>query len=355
MNKIRKCPICGSKKRNIVYVQKYTSHFNHQIVSCCDCNFIFVGNVPSKKYYKEYYKNQSKYEGIREHEIHENQTIIKLLSFVKQNIPKNANILEIGCSTGYLLSVLKKDGYKNLLGIEPAPKCKKIAKTKYGLDVKTVDLENFNPSEKFDFVILSMVLEHIVDLKECIQKIRNILNDGGFLYIGVPNAENFCLNVVEPFGEFSTEHINFFTESSLYFLMRGFTNVLMQSVNNGLHSVWQKGDDGVKSIKKYICLSEIKLETIQKKIDLLPKKIIVWGTGALSQRLLSTTNIKNKILFFVDSNPNLQGAKLDKIPIYSPDVIVENKSPILISSYNFSKEIIDTINNRRYPNKVLTF
>lgn len=350
---IRNCPICGSKKRNIIYIQKYTSHFNHQIVSCYNCNFIFVGNVPSKKYYEEYYKNQSKYEGVRQNEIHENQTINELLDFAKQNVSKKANILEIGCSTGYLLSVLKKEGYKNLLGIEPAPKCRDIAKKEYDLNVETINLENFNSSEKYDLIILSAVLEHLVEIKDSIEKIKSLLNSDGYLYIGVPDTSNFYLNTIEPFGEFSTEHINFFTESSLYFLMRGFTNVLIKTDSKSLHSFWQKGDIGIKSVLKYIDLSESKLKIIKKQINSLPKKVIVWGAGALSQRLLSTTNIKNKILFFVDSNSNLQGAKLDGIPIYSPDVIKNYKYPILISSYSFSEEILKIIKNKKLSNKVL--
>jgi len=355
MNKIRNCPICGDANFSLLYNQKYTAHFNHKVVCCKKCNFIFVGNIPSKKYYEAYYKNESKYEGIREHEAHEDQAIQELLCFVKKDISKKAKILDIGCSTGYLLSVLKSEGYKNLLGLEPAPKCKKIAKEKYGLRIETINLNNFSSSIKYDLIIFSMVLEHLVDIRESIKKIKNLLSENGYLYISVPDTSSFYLNTIEPFGEFSTEHINFFTESSLYLLMRGFTNVLMKSVNNGLHSVWQKGDAGVKSIKEYICLSKIKLEAIQKKIDLLPKKVIVWGAGALSQRLLSTTNIKNKILFFVDSNPNLQGAKLGNIPIYSPNIIEKNKQPILVSSYNFSEEIIRTIKNKKYTNKILTF
>ncbi|MDD4937791.1 MAG: class I SAM-dependent methyltransferase [Candidatus Shapirobacteria bacterium] len=355
MNKIRKCPLCGNKICSLVYNQKYTSHFNHKIVCCKKCNFIFVGNIPPKKYYEEYYKNESKYEGVREHEAHENQAIRELLCFVKKYVSKKSRILDIGCSIGYLLSVLKSEGYKNLLGVEPAPKCKKIAKEKYGLKVETTNLSNFSTSIKYDLIIFSMVLEHLVDIKKSINKIKCLLNEGGYLYISVPNTSSFYLNTIEPFGEFSTEHINFFTESSLFFLMRGFTNILMKSANNGLHSIWQNGDAGVRSIKKYIDLSDSKLKKIQKKIDSLSEKVIVWGAGALSQRLLSTTNIKDKILFFVDSNPKLQGAKLGKIPIYSPDVIIDNKFPILVSSYNFSKEIVKNIRIKKYSNKILTF
>lgn len=355
MVKIRNCPICGNKKFSFLYKQKYTSHFNHKIVCCKKCDFIFVENIPSKKYYEEYYRSQSKYEGVREHEVHEDQSISKLLSFTKKRILKDAEILDIGCSTGYLLSVLKKVGYKNLLGIEPALKCKKIAKEKYGLKVETSDLNTFNSSKKYDLIILSMVLEHLVEVKNSIKKIKKLLKNDGYLYISVPSTSNFYLNTIEPFGEFSTEHINFFTESSLCFLMRGFTNVLMESQNNGLYSIWQNGDAGIRSIKKYVELSNFKLKKIQEKIDTLSEKVIVWGAGALSQRLLSTTNIKDKILFFVDSNTNLQGAKLDKIPIYSPDVLIKYKYPILVSSYNFSDEIIRIIKSNNYTNQVLTF
>jgi len=355
MNKNRNCPVCESKNVSILYNQKYTAHFNHKIVCCKNCNFIFVGNIPSKKYYEEYYRNQSKYEGTREHEIHEDQTAVQLLSFAKNNLTKKSKILDIGCSIGYLLSVLKNKGYKNLLGIDPAPKCRKIAKEKYGLKIETNDLNNFSSSIKYDLIVLSMVLEHIVDIRNSIEKIKNLLNDTGYLYISVPNVSNFYLNTVEPFGEFSTEHINFFTESSLHFLMCGFTNVLIKSEDNCLHSIWQKGDCGIESIEKYINLSKSRLDVIQKKIDSISGKVIVWGAGALSQRLLSTTNIKDKILFFVDSNPNLRGAELGNIPIYQPNIIKKYKQPILVSSYNFSKEIIKTINSKKYINKVLTF
>lgn len=355
MNLKRNCPICEDNKSSLLYNQKYADHFNHKIVCCKNCNFIFVKNIPSKKYYEKYYRDQSKYEGVREHEAHEDQSITKLLPFVKNNFSKDCKILDIGCSTGYLLSILKNEGYNNLLGIDPAPKCKNIAKEKYGLEVKTNDLGTFNSSSRYDFIILSMVLEHLVDIKKNIQKIKEILKNNGYLYISVPNASNFYLNPVEPFGEFSTEHINFFTEHSLHFLMRGFTNVLMESKDNSLYSIWKNGDAGVESIVKYIKLSKSKLDRIQTKIDSLSEKVIVWGAGALSQRLLSTTNIKDKIIFFVDSNPNLQNNKLDKIPIYSPDVIAENTSPILISSYNFSKEIVKTIKRKKYANKIICF
>jgi len=351
----RKCPLCMNRKRVYLYNQRFSSQFSHKIVSCSNCNFIFVENIPSIKYYNDYYENQSKYEGVREHEVYEDQATEELVSFVKKELPFKSKILDVGCSTGYLLSTLKKFGYTNLSGIEPSSKCQKIAKKKYGLNIISTTLAEFKSLEKYDLVIISMVLEHLVKLKESIRKIKSLLNENGYVYIVVPDTSSFYLNTKEPFYEFSTEHINFFTESSLYLLMQGFRNIKMKSKDCNLFSIWQKGDPGIKSILKYIDISKTNLNILKKKIDSLPEKVIVWGAGALSQRLLSTTKIKDKILFFVDSNPKLQGTYLEDIPIYSPNIMINYHESILISSYNYSKEIKNIIKKKKYYNEIISF
>ncbi len=68
--KYRNCPLCGSNNKNVLYKQKFAERFSHRIVFCNNCSFIFVDNTPSNKYYKKYYRSESKYEGVRAHEEH---------------------------------------------------------------------------------------------------------------------------------------------------------------------------------------------------------------------------------------------------------------------------------------------
>jgi len=148
--------------------------------------------------------------------------VMILLAYEHKFISKNAEILDIGSSTGKLLSFIKTKGYQNLLGIEPAPECKIIAKKNYGITITTSTLGNFKTKKKYDLIIFSQVLEHLSDLRSAIIDAQMLLNDNGMIFIGIPDAENFYKDFNEPFGEFSTEHINFFTKKSLSFLMSGF-------------------------------------------------------------------------------------------------------------------------------------
>jgi len=355
MNKIRVCPICFYDKSESLHIQKFAEHFEHKIVSCIFCGFVFVGNTPSQKYYDEYYKNQSKYEGTRQHELHDKFTYKTINLILKKYISRNAKILDVGCSTGKLLYFIKQRGYRNLLGIEPAPKCKLIAKKLYGVNIKTSTLGNFITKEKYDLIVFSQVLEHLADLRSALIKSRELLNDNGMIFVGVPDAGNFYKEFEEPFGEFSTEHINFFTLQSLSNLMNNYKCLYVKTDNNALLSLWWKKNKKETDIDKYINLSKIKMKSIIKTIDLLPKKTIIWGVGALTQRLLKTTNIKNKIYKFVDGSKNLIGKKIKDIEVISPGNLKDFSEPILISSFRFKNEILKHIHINKIKNKIITF
>ncbi len=351
-NKIRNCPLCDNLEYKSLFTQAFKGHFSHHIVRCNNCGFVFVRNTPNQKYYNLYYKEESKYEGVRQHEPHEEATRSEIIKFLGKNMQKDIRILDIGCSTASLLADIKDKGYKNLFGIDPAPKCKTVAKQKYNIDIETVDLNNFRPSNKYDFIIISQVLEHLIDVKTSLKKAHSLLNDKGHIFIGVPDAGRFYLDFDEPYGEFSTEHINFFTESSFYFLMQNFINVMMKSDNKVLFSIWKKVNDGEQSISEYIRRSKVKFLKIQKIINKLPKRSIVWGAGALTRKLLLTTHLRDKVLFFVDSNQNLIGKSIDHIKIYSPDILEKNHEPVLISSFRFRDEIMKYMKQKKYLNKI---
>lgn len=355
MNKKRLCPICLYSKSKLLHVQKFADHFKHKIVLCSLCGFVYVNNTPSQSYYSEYYKNQSKYEGTRLHEMHDEFTYKTFENILKKFIPKEAYILEIGCSTGKLLDFIKKRGYSNLIGIEPAPECKKIAKNEFGINVITSTLEKYKTNKKYDLIILSAVLEHLVDVRNAISKTYSLLKNNGMVYICVPDTGNVYKNFAEPYGEFSTEHINFFTEQSLRQLMSYCKDIFIASDNKAIISLWKKKNIDEISINNYINKSKEKMKNIAKTIKLLPTDIIVWGVGALTQRLLKTTNIKDKVFKFVDSNQNLIGKKLVNISVISPNKLTYYKNPILVSSFGFKDEIVAEIRKRKLNNKILTF
>ena len=356
MSTIRSCPICACNVRTVLHTQKFANHFEHKVGMCAACGFVYVYNLPPQKFYDDYYKNQSKYNGVRRHEFHDVPTEQAIRFILKKFIPnKEANILDVGCSTGVLLHSIKKEGYNNLTGIEPSPECKLVGKDKFGVSIVSTTFEKFEKKQKYDLIIFSQLFEHLIDVRSVIIKVQSLLKENGMVFVGVPNADSFGKNIEEPFGEISTEHINFFTYRSLLHLFSRFENVYKKNDSYSLLTLWKVDKESEDKFYTYISKSKFKMTYILKVIKSLPDNSIIWGVGALTQRLLKTTNLKKKVFKFIDGNTNLIGKKIEVIDIIAPDDLVCFDNPILISSYRFQKEIMAEIKLRKLKNRIMYF
>jgi SAM-dependent methyltransferase len=101
--------------------------------------------------------------------------------------PKDVSILDIGCSSGALLTDLKDHGYWNVHGIDVSSNAVELAR-KYGhQSAQVMDGGNVTfEAETFDIVIASDCLEHIEDDKQALHQWHRILKPGGTLIIFVP-------------------------------------------------------------------------------------------------------------------------------------------------------------------------
>ncbi len=137
------------------------------------------------------------------------------------NLNFGAPILDIGCGFGYTLRALKKLGYTNIKGLEISEEQAIIAK-KSGFDViltdDTTQWLNNNP-EKFEFVILFDVLEHLPVEKqiEFLKAIHCVLKPKGKLLLTVPNANSLLGN---RWRYIDFTHHTCFTEYSLDFVLQ---------------------------------------------------------------------------------------------------------------------------------------
>jgi len=104
----------------------------------------------------------------------------KLLSKL---IPKGSNVLEIGCGTGDLLASLKpKVGY----GMDISHEMVAIAKYKHKFE-KRLTFSTLLPKEKFDYIFMSDVIEHLEKPGETFKQISKLMNNKSKLVITMAN------------------------------------------------------------------------------------------------------------------------------------------------------------------------
>ena len=198
----------------------------YDVVVCNACGAGFADGIPTQEELNRYYAEQSKYSydgsggaesvfDIRRFELTVNQVVPHLRN-------KEMRILDIGCATGGLLSVLKKRGYNNVLGADPSPTCAEAARRLHDVEVRAATLTQLAGwGERFDLILMLGVLEHLRDVGPAVQVVTSLLKPGGQFYAAVPDVEGLADSRNAPFTQFSMEHVNFFSCQSLTGLLAG--------------------------------------------------------------------------------------------------------------------------------------
>jgi len=103
-------------------------------------------------------------------------------------IKLKSSILDVGCGGGFKTKYLTDKGFK-VVGTDFSEKMIECAKKKYpSLDFDVLDLYDLDKYKKnFDAIFAQAVLLHVPKKRmiEVLEKMKNKLNDGGFLYLAV--------------------------------------------------------------------------------------------------------------------------------------------------------------------------
>lgn len=387
----RPCPVCHSQTKEILYEQKYsaltgqTQLSGYNVALCGDCGAAYADDIPDQDWFNGYYREISKYTHDQrggEEPASDKTRFRDIADLIAKHLPdKQSHILDCGCATGGLLRCLKDSGYSRIMGMDPSPSSAEIASRIHGIRVVNSSLTQIaREEEPFDLLIQVGVLEHICDVKNALAMIRSTIVEGGLVYIEVPDVVGFKDWPGAPFQQFSIEHINFFSRSSLIGLMErnGFEAVEVLCTardhtadtkmpvvcgffrKNNLAAVVPKVDiETEPSLRQYIEQSARAEERIRRTISELvvsQEPILVWGVGTHTLHLMQTTEFDAlNIVAFVDSNTNYQTRELHGKLVLPPDALGSYPQPILISSQVFQSEIENQIRrDLKLPNKTFT-
>lgn len=175
-----------------------------------------------KEIYANYYQpeNASRFGAVVE-------LIVKAFRFLrayKVSIlnPYGKSVLDIGSGRGWMLYFLKKYfKYEKTVGTQIAENAYRFSKEKLKLEIYNKDLLDLNFTQKFDVITILHVLEHIKNAELYVEKIYELLDDKGFLFMEVPNFNSWTRKFT---GKYwlaldPKHHLMFFTPASLFSLL----------------------------------------------------------------------------------------------------------------------------------------
>lgn len=145
-------------------------------------------------------------------------------------IAPDSVVLDVGCACGDFGAALDKSQNIEIFGLEYDKAAIDIAKnTNAYKEVFQVDLDIFDQKEfdlfyeKFDYIVLSDVLEHLRNPLEVLKKLKKYLKPKGSFLLSIPNIahasikSNLLVNdfTYTPLGLLDETHLRFFTYQSI--------------------------------------------------------------------------------------------------------------------------------------------
>ncbi len=381
--RIRPCQVCGSTQHNQLYTNELAPigglDMSYQVSTCNDCGFMYASELPASSVYEAYYRELSKYDvmaSVAEIRPVDRVRMSATVELCRPHLPADALIVDIGCGTGALLDAFKTAGWTRLYGIDPAPEAAAKAATLFGLhNVTTGTLKQAAtrlPLGQAGLVCVTGVLEHLPDLHSDLDTLIAAMHPAAKILVEVPALECFVRTPMEAYGEFSLEHIQYFSAESLRKLMTqlGYTCLssdivaLSAGVTDSLFALFARGtqqhavdSDNVVDPAGYIRQSEIIMrQTLQRIADCPATQFIIYGAGSHTARLLPRLDVlglSGRIAGIVDSNPNLQEQRIGRHVVSAPDTLSNWPiATVVISSFNAQSAIADFVAHH-YSNPIL--
>lgn len=213
------CHLCGNPER----VKSGVVCFEGDIFAysmCTQCGLKYMDPCPSTEFYREYYAQEfweSKLEGrswegdidftpVRAEGYYERRyRDVKQFLTAANLLRPGLRVLEVGCSFGKTLSLLRDRDGCEVFGIEPSEAARNDAAGRAGKGIKFVgthaeDLANETDPQTFDLIAFFHVLENVVEPIPVLQTLHQHLAPGGHLIVITPNLDfNDLMNPYHPF------------------------------------------------------------------------------------------------------------------------------------------------------------
>jgi 2-polyprenyl-3-methyl-5-hydroxy-6-metoxy-1,4-benzoquinol methylase len=235
---IEHCCLCKTviEKPEVLCDVVYGGKKDQKFYRCPECDVAFIHPPMTEEeeatfYSKEFEKFMEKragkdfdWSGPEAHIRSNEKQFKRRLRFLSEYITLGKRVLEIGCSSGFMLLPLKEAGL-SVVGVEPSDNFMGFLKTR-GVEVYP-SLEHVSAGERkrdFDLVMHFFVLEHIRKPIEFLKEALKLVASGGVMVFEVPSRSDPLLTIynISAFQKFywSAAHHYYFNRRSLEYILR---------------------------------------------------------------------------------------------------------------------------------------
>ena len=385
----RACPVCHSKSGVALGQLKYALFADSsladkfEVVCCAGCGYVSCDTpstqVDFDRFYERYYYSTA----YVAHEIppEEDRYFVDVIETISSFLTDERDtIFDVGCGIGGLLRKCRVLGYQNLFAVDPSPSCVDLL-TQAGFQaalgsVLDIPFTNIEP----DVLVLSHIVEHLVDMRQSLDRVRQRLDRGGVVYVEVPDAalyEEHCPGL--PLQFFYLQHVVHFDEKQLDNLLhangfrklRGGRRVRDENcfATPAVWGVYERGTDTsvavvpdfglATAIKAWFDTSSLDPDDSFAALAKSGRRVYVWGVGTHVQLMLGMSPLRDcNVICCVDQDPKLQRQTIEGIRIEPPSVLREaaDDDTIVVGSLVHRQAMTAQLRSEmRFGGEILTF
>ena len=244
-NSNRKCPCCNnfgilkfpSKIDDTLLSSKsYSSRkipelMHYSYFECMKCRTLFVDELPSSEFLENSY-NDAQFVS-RKDSAYAAQTYFKEL--LRLNLLNAGKLLDIGCSDGAFISIVKSKSVMEVMGVEPSIHAINNSDLSVRENIQHTTLENFQRKYGFNIVTCFQTIEHVNDLNGLVVKSKEHLLDQGHLVFVCHDRLSLVNRILgERSPIFDIEHLQILNKKGVRLLLKrnGFTDIRVKAIPN---------------------------------------------------------------------------------------------------------------------------
>ncbi len=185
--------------------------------------------------------------------------VAAVCQFVGSTLESGSRVLDIGAGYGFFRHALEEAGFAHY-GLEVSSFANSVSESTFGFSSFVGELDDFARStrDRYDAIVMWDVLEHVDDPVALLVEARELLGDGGLLFVRTPNVDSVEREVFGAcYHSFKIEHLWYFAPLSLVAIMEtaGLEPVFLSTESHLLRGFF--GDVRVAGVARLLRGSDI--------------------------------------------------------------------------------------------------